>query len=339
MSRKDNTEPTELKTVEVNQQPMLPVRNLARKPFAAMAIQGFVDSYKNHPAVSTWYLFDEPNNTSLMSPERMKIAYDAVKARDPSKPISVVFSHILQADEDPEKRGNPVDPGYWSQLDNLMYDFYPIIKDTAEFKSPKLPYFHPWLSVARRRAQEYGKKFYQVVQAYGTTEEGVSQFGKRDPTPKEFAYLVYTALVNRSEGLFFWSYPRSKESWLASTYRPVMRRVSGLLRLLPDSSNANVMSILSTNNNALSIRQIYSPAQNRYYFLITNPSRYPTDATLQTTLSDTYRTLSELDLFIEDGTSPIDKELNLQAGETVNTRKFAIEMQAYEVKLLMSVFR
>ena len=49
-----------------------------------------VKRFKDHPAILAWYLADEPGGQGI-PPETLKPKYDAIKAADTSKPVSMVF--------------------------------------------------------------------------------------------------------------------------------------------------------------------------------------------------------------------------------------------------------
>ena len=299
-------------------------------------IQSWIEKWKQHAAVTSWYLFDEPNNSSLAKADRIRYAYDFIKTLD-NRPVSVVFNSVFDGEQGKRLPGNPVDPRYYQALDYLMLDFYPIHAVDEHLKSPELRLYDSYVKTGRSIANENGKKFYKVVQGYGRNESGAPQFDRRNPSVEEFAYMVNTNFLHKVDGLFFWSYPRTTENWLDSVFSPVMERAYRTAETLKDSQTSQTLRIAATNNNALRFREVYNPINRRYYYLLVNASIYATKATLLTTVPNNY--LSFIDLGSSASSPTLGEQVLLEKTSKLNERNFSVDMQPYEVRFLQSVFK
>lgn len=128
-------------------------------------VKDFICTYKNHPSVYGWYLYEEPEikKPTPLSPDLLKKVYKAIKEEDKSKPVALVFADIKK-----------IEP-YTDAMDILMWDRYPCEEGVPEFQ---------WVSSYRNAlykvlslADVKNKKFWNVVQAYSE-----NQSKKRLPT-------------------------------------------------------------------------------------------------------------------------------------------------------------
>ena len=90
-------------------------------------VRNFIRTYKNHPAVYGWYLYDEPEvkKPIPLSPQLLIGLYQVIKQEDRSKPVAIVFADTRK-----------IAP-YIDALDILMCQIpgLPIPDGMAEFKS------------------------------------------------------------------------------------------------------------------------------------------------------------------------------------------------------------
>ena len=134
-----------------------------------------VEAFREHPAVLSWYISDEPGGQGT-EPEFLKEARRFVNKLDPYRPVTVVFIP-----------GNAL-PRYLGAFDIVMIDPYPIphgdvtvVSDSVdaafEIAGPDMP---NWT----------------VPQAFGGGE-----WWKREPTAQEEIAMTYLSLLHGSRGI------------------------------------------------------------------------------------------------------------------------------------------
>ncbi len=133
-------------------------------------LQQEVKMFKDHPALLSWYVSDEPDG-QFIKPSELKEAVDLIRKLDPHHPISMVFV-------DPK----PSLP-YQDLLDIVMTDPYPIpgnsIVNAGEYLKKLKEYY------------QFKKHIWIVPQAFGGQE-----FWQREPTPEELRAMVYLGVIN-----------------------------------------------------------------------------------------------------------------------------------------------
>jgi hypothetical protein len=171
-------------------------------------VKNFIRTYKNHPSVYGWYLYDEPEvkQPSPLSPDLLTKVYQAIKVEDQSKPVALVFG---------DNSLDKITP-YANAMDILMWDRYPCEEGVSEFE---------W--VRDYRENLYGvfaianiqrKLFFNVIQAYSSHD-----YNKRLPTKAEFRYMFYLSVITGADGLLFWMHPWSSPSWNESVLYPTIK--------------------------------------------------------------------------------------------------------------------
>ena len=152
-----------------------------------------VNSFKNHPALLSWYISDEPVLQG-MSIEKLRKVYDTIKQLDPYHPVSIVFMKPQKSRE------------YTEALDIIMADPYPIPE-------------HNILDVGNTTGnltKEFflEKSVWIVPQAFGGGEHW-----KREPTKQELRMISYHAVINQAVGVQYFvrhgmnSFPKSTTAW------------------------------------------------------------------------------------------------------------------------------
>ena len=204
-----------------------------RKPVEtgdAAAVTEFIRTYKNHPAVAGWYAYDEPAIKDKVSPETLKITYQAIKAEDPERPVAVVFtgSQIAKI------------PQYWDTMDICMVDRYPLFFGKPEFNN--LNDFGTWMQKAAYYAGS--KPFLPVLQGYGEQADGKPKYRRRLPTAAEERYMLYTAVTSGADGLMFYGRHWTLQPWVDSVLTPLITEFREYLpifkaSLLGENASAN----------------------------------------------------------------------------------------------------
>jgi Glycosyl hydrolases family 2, TIM barrel domain len=169
-------------------------------------IKKFIRTYKNHPAVYGWYLYDEPEvkKPRPISPDLLTNIYRAIKQEDKSKPVAIVFNDV-----------NKVEP-YTNSMDILMWDTYPCHDGKPELEWAG--YYRSVLNQIATTATVHNKKFWNVLQSYGG-HGGIARL----PTKAEFYYMFYCSIFAGVDGLFFWMYPWSTPAWNEAVLYPTIR--------------------------------------------------------------------------------------------------------------------
>lgn len=151
-------------------------------------------AFRDHPALLSWYISDEPNGYKL-PPEELEKIYKTVKENDPWHPVSVVFmAPFLSARK------------YSDALDIVMADPYPI---------PNVPASQVGKITAQLSAAFKGfKPVWIVPQAFGGGE-----WWSREPTIQELRSMTYQAIINGAKGIQYFirqglnSFPKSTAGW------------------------------------------------------------------------------------------------------------------------------
>ncbi len=158
-------------------------------------IEQEVRTFRDHPALLSWYVSDEPDG-QFIAPDELAEAVALIRKLDPHHPISMVFV-------DPK----PSLP-YQDLLDIVMTDPYPIpgnsVVNAGEYLQ-KLKEFY-----------QFKKHIWIVPQAFGGQE-----YWSREPTPNELKAMVYLGVIHgaRASQAFIRhvgeSFPKNPAMWSA----------------------------------------------------------------------------------------------------------------------------
>lgn len=151
-------------------------------------------AFRDHPALLSWYISDEPNGYKL-PPEKLEQIYRTVKMTDPWHPVSVVFmAPFISARK------------YVRGLDIVMADPYPV---------PNGPISQVGSITAQLSKEFKGiKPVWIVPQAFGGGE-----WWSREPSIQELRSMTYQAIINGAKGIQYFirqgpnSFPKSTASW------------------------------------------------------------------------------------------------------------------------------
>ncbi len=189
-----------------------------------------VKALKDHPALLSWYVSDEPDG-QFISPAELKEAVDLVRKLDPYHPISMVFV-------DPK----PSLP-YRDLLDIVMTDPYPIpgnsVVNAGEYLEKLKEYY------------QFEKNIWIVPQAFGGQE-----FWSREPTAAELRAMVYLGVIHgaRASQAFIRhvgeSFPKNPAMWAA--YHQCARELQYLAKDLQYLNEVD-SAIWKTNAGAMKL--------------------------------------------------------------------------------------
>ncbi len=151
-----------------------------------------VETFKDHPALLSWYMNDEPVGQSR-SPKLLEKAYKIIKEIDPYHPISVVF--VI-----PERAA-----AYANAVDIVMTDPYPIPGDVKQVSGHMR---------ALKKHFRYRKAFWLVPQAFGGGEHWA-----REPTGPEIRVMTWLGILEGAMGIKYFIrrlpnlFPKSQTAW------------------------------------------------------------------------------------------------------------------------------
>jgi hypothetical protein len=267
----------------------------------AGGIEGFVQTYKNDPAVLGWYLADEPTvnrEVGPLAPGDATVLYDAIKSSDRVHPVAMAF-------------GPGEDAGsYRRAMDVLMFFDYPCRLRQSEFTG--LDEWSTQMDAARKTAGET-LGFVPVLQGFGRPTS--SPFpGNRFPTTDEERYMVFSSLQQPSLGLFFWTLYRSKQDWIDQTLKPTIAVVNAMSRAVGYGPRAG---LVTSNRHDVRVASFVDPTTRATYIVATHRGKGTVNATL--TLSPSFTARAATDI------------LNGEADTAVKNGKIASSLASYGV--------
>jgi len=152
-----------------------------------------IETFKDHPALLSWYLADEPDGQKT-PPESLMRLYKIIKSIDPYHPVSMVFMHYGSETK------------YQDSYDITMGDLYPIpnspVANVANFQKKMSD------------AVFLKKGVWLVPQAFGG-----NSWWTREPTKDEIRAATYMGLINGSTGFQYFirhgqnGFPKSTTAW------------------------------------------------------------------------------------------------------------------------------
>lgn len=179
----------------------------AGKGFDAKRVRETVRRWDRHPALSGWYLIDEPDLNEVPA-EQVEQAHNAVRLAGGQKPTALVVA-----------RGWNLAKFHTADL--LMVDFYPV-------GWIPVPAFFQHMRHGATAARAGGKQFYAVIQSmdWGAyrTEYFPPPFSPRPPTEEELRSMTWGARIIGADAVVYypyrdgnWEMPRHPETWKALT--------------------------------------------------------------------------------------------------------------------------
>lgn len=166
-----------------------------------------IRALKDHPAILSWYVADEPEGQGI-SAETLEEIYGIIRAEDPYHPISLV---IMSAG-----------PGrhYANSCDVIMADTYPVPNSPASDVIGTIRGLQDEL--------QYEKSIWYVPQTFGGAE-----FWQREPTPAEIRMMTWGAALEGARGFQAFirhglnGFPKDQFMW--ETYTKACREIQELI--------------------------------------------------------------------------------------------------------------
>lgn len=151
-------------------------------------------AFRDHPALLSWYINDEPDGQGRPS-ELMEKAYQFIRELDPYHPVSIVFMM-------PAKVGQ-----FRHSMDIAMTDPYPIPRSVTGVSD--------YLDEIGQQFR-FAKALWLVPQAFGGSE-----MWPREPSAKELRVMTYLGLLHGARGIQYFmrtvekTTPQSVSMWNA----------------------------------------------------------------------------------------------------------------------------
>jgi hypothetical protein len=155
----------------------------ALAPEEQAAIRGYVEEFRDHPAVLDWYIADEPE--VQVSMEKVRQAAELIATLDPYHPHSAAFCQRAPVSE------------YWPVLDVLLPDMYPFPQQPLDL-----------VGEAARDAirRSHGRRTVWLI-AQSCQLEAKYLDGRRGrPNYEEMRCMAWQALVAGVNGLYFYDW-------------------------------------------------------------------------------------------------------------------------------------
>lgn len=162
-------------------------------------LDAFIDRVRNHPALYSYFLMDEPG-TGQFSGLGKLVAY--LHRKDPAH---LAYINLFPIYADNKQLGTIGDPvtAYQAYLNQYLKTVKPqlLSYDHYQFATKgDLPDYFLNLAIMRRTALKAGIPFLNIVQAATWTPT------MREPNEAEMRYLVYTSLAYGAQGITYYVY-------------------------------------------------------------------------------------------------------------------------------------
>ncbi|BAZ48923.1 hypothetical protein NIES4103_15340 [Nostoc sp. NIES-4103] len=227
-------------------------------------VKDFVRTFKNHPSVYGWYLFDEPEirKPTPLSPDSLERVYQAIKEEDQSRPIALVFADI--------KKIKP----YMGAMDILMWDRYPCEVEVQEFQW--VSSYHNALKKVVDLATVNNKKFWNVLQAYSHNSSN-----KRLPTEAEFRYMFYLSVIAGADSLLFWMHEWSSDFWNQTVLYPTIKEMRNYLPAI--ARGEDFTNSVEINHSNIQFKLFTIPNTTKYLLIVVNQNHHQINLTIKLT--------------------------------------------------------
>ncbi len=190
-----------------------------------------ISEQKEHPAILTWYIADEPESHSneRCKPKKALECYKIVKKVDPTRPVTIAFTGTYGL------------PMFYKSYDVAMMDIYPFPDRTQKNFGVVSWYF---FDAAKRLRNLPGKKpFWAVLQAYNKKYFQRDLWGDKSKTAKDYERLfplypemrlmTFQALIADAKGILYYEYPQLSKPDNAAMARDLFKVVRELKNLTP----------------------------------------------------------------------------------------------------------
>ncbi len=229
-----------------------------------------INAHRNHPAILSWYIADEPETHAdeQCKPEKALECYKIVKKVDPTKPVTIAFT------------GNFGLPMFKASYDVAMPDLYPF-PDRVQNNFDEVNWY--FFDAAKRLRRLPGQKpFWAILQAYNKKyfqrdlsdkSKSTKDYERLFPLYSEMRLMTFQALIAGAKGIFYYEYSQllSKPD-NAAMARDLFRVVRELHTLTPVllSENRIPAKIIAGGKD---ITGLWIKSKGQWYLLAANAAR------------------------------------------------------------------
>ncbi len=224
------------------------------------AIERFIDSLKDAPALMSWYLYDEPDCDNVPV-SKIEFVAEMLQHQDPYHPKLLVLC------EDEKKSQE-----YFFIPDIMITDLYPLKEQGAS------------ISDVTKRIEKVKAilsnniPVWNVVQLHGKGKGGTG-YGLKEPNYEELRNMTYQSIVAGAKGLLFFAYSGKEYNLYDSPQGLVnIKKMTNELRqFIPIFLTSSVKPDFITIEKNQTIRTRIFKFQNKYYLFVVNLSRDSTN--------------------------------------------------------------
>lgn len=194
-----------------------------------------VSEFRNHPALYSWYLADEPElYTGGWEETHSYLAanpgyYSLVKSVDTSNPVFITHDYNRRE----------LASSFFDVTDITGMHAYPFWSIDSEFARSDGRMLYDMWKEQIDEARGDGKDFIATCQGFGDN----TQYPYRDPTINELRYQVFTAMALGADKILFWY-----DGWASDSMKAKVRTVMGEIQQVGDEINQGV-----TNDPAIGV--------------------------------------------------------------------------------------
>lgn len=168
-------------------------------PEKVKQLDGLIDRIKNHPAMYSYYIIDEPSAAAFAGLGKLTAH---IRQRDPAHLPYINLFPTYASNEQLGTKGAVV-PAYQEYLKRFVETVKPMLLsyDNYQFMkgSDRKDYFQN-LDLMRKESQKTGIPFLNIVQAASWAPD------VRVPVAEEMRYLVYTTAAYGAQGISYYVY-------------------------------------------------------------------------------------------------------------------------------------
>jgi len=269
------------------------LKGLSKEKKREMLIQE-INRVKDHPALLSWYLCDEPIGQNISKNDLLD-EYELIKKLDPYHPVTIVFMTPSEADE------------YKDVMDIVMADPYPIPNKTVLEVAD--------VSFDLETDFRFRMPYWIVPQTFGGNE-----WWRREPVAEELRAMVYLSILHGATGSQAFirhghnGFPKSLSLW--EEYGKIAREIRELTPFLlkgnRDNQITNIDHSLFTRTWELDRQQliIVINSENEFKNIVYENSHIiPSDGTVKVLFEN--RNLSIENHRIKDIIEPFGRKVYL----------------------------
>jgi hypothetical protein len=259
-------------------------------------------AFKNHPALLSWYINDEPDGQGRSS-QILEKAYNLIHELDSYHPVSIVFMMPSKFHE------------YQNTMDIAMTDPYPI-PNSVDIRGYVQQLNHDF---------KYQKSIWLVPQAFGGQE-----MWPREPTAKEIRIMTYLGLIEGIKGVQY--YIRSFSNFnpqAVSAWSECSNMAVEVAQMTPFLLSNEKQSFLNTNDPDVLAKSFSYKGET--LIMVVNKSNQPKSFAINIGQSG-----SSAELWFENRAVEVADSMLQDMVDALGTRVYRISKKQASSKLIYS---